>query len=327
MRSIENIIGSNHGETINGNEQANILVGRGGNDNLNGGAGNDAYNYFGSFGVAFGNDRISDASGTDEIVVNSFSEILGAQQQGNDLLLTLTGGTIRIVNHFAGQQVENIVDANHNSMVLATGLTGGNAPGIIASGDRGDTLDGKGGDDFLFGNGGNDTLLGGDGNDRLDGGAGNDDLNGGTGDDVLTGGPGNDILTGGPGRDVFVFAPITTVADNHGSDSQPAGADQRMFDFNAFDFSRLDGKGFGSGNDVITDFVAGQDHIDLSAFHTSFDALVDHDKDWAGREGHDDHDGPVILGTEGHDTVLAFAGGGTVKIEGVTNLHASDFVF
>jgi Ca2+-binding RTX toxin-like protein len=320
LREIEDVIGSNHDETINGNENANGLTGRGGNDNLNGGAGGDVYFYIGATGLPFGNDQIFDDSGTDAIVVNSFSDILGAQHVGNDLLLTLTGGTIRIVDHFGTHPVENIFDANGNSMVLANGLTGGNAPGIIAGGNGAETLDGRGGDDFLFGNGGNDILLGGDGNDLLDGGAGKDVLNGGNGDDVLIGGPGNDTLIGGPGRDVFLFAPTTTAGNGHDSDSQFLSASQ-----DTFDFSQLDSKSTGLGNDVITDFVVGQDHIDLRAFHTNFDALVDHDNNGARGGEHDD--GPVTLKTEGHDTVLAFADGGTVRIEGVTHLHTSDFVF
>jgi Ca2+-binding RTX toxin-like protein len=236
LRGIADVIGSNHDETINGNENSNGLTGRGGNDNLNGGAGGDVYFYLGSAGVAFGNDRIFDDSGTDAIVVNSFSDIVGAPQHvGDDLLITLTGGTIRILEHFAGHQVENIFDANGNSMVLATGLIGGNAPGIIAGGNGGETLDGKGGDDFLFGNRGNDILLGGDGNDRLDGGAGSD---------ILDGGTGNDILTGGHGRDTFVFAPMVQ-------------------------------NGLAPGNDVVTDFKQGRDLIDLTAFNTTFRALDD----------------------------------------------------
>jgi Ca2+-binding RTX toxin-like protein len=174
LRDIAFVIGSNRAETINGNEQDNALAGRGGDDNLNGGAGNDIYNYQGSFGVAFGNDRIFDDSGTDSIRVDSFSDILNAQRTGNDLILTLANGTIQIVDHFGTHQVENIVDANGNSMVLATGLIGGNLPGIIAGGDGGETLDGKGGDDFLFGGKGNDRLIGGDGNDQLTGGKGHD---------------------------------------------------------------------------------------------------------------------------------------------------------
>ncbi len=188
LRDIEDVFGSNHNETINGNEQDNFLAGRGGNDNLNGGAGNDIYSYIGSFGVAFGNDRIFDDSGTDAITVNSFSDILGAQHVGNDLILTLTGGTIQIIDHFAGHQVENVFDANNNFMVLATGLIGGNLPGIIAGGNGGETLDGRGGDDFLFGGNGSDRLIGGDGNDRLTGGNGQDTF-------VFGPGFGHDVIT------------------------------------------------------------------------------------------------------------------------------------
>jgi RTX calcium-binding nonapeptide repeat (4 copies) len=59
-------------------------------------------------------------------------------------------------------------------MVLATGLIGGSAPGIITGTNGNDLLDGKGGDDILFGGKGDDRLIGGDGNDRLTGGKGND---------------------------------------------------------------------------------------------------------------------------------------------------------
>jgi Ca2+-binding RTX toxin-like protein len=220
LRGIENVIGSNHNETINGNEQDNALIGRGGDDNLNGGAGNDTYNYIGSFGVAFGNDRISDASGTDAIMVDSFVTV-GAQHDGNDLILTLPGGTIRIVNHFAGQQVENIVDANHNSMVLATGTTGGNSPGIIAAGNGGETLDGKGGDDFLFGGNGSDRLIGGDGNDRL---------------------------TGGNGQDTFVFGP----GFGHDTITDFTPADRIEFDGGLFqNFQAVQAASQQVGNDTV----------------------------------------------------------------------------
>ncbi|MDE0283312.1 MAG: pre-peptidase C-terminal domain-containing protein [Gammaproteobacteria bacterium] len=56
-----------------------------------------------------------------------------------------------------------------------------------------------------------------------------DELSGGPGADLLDGGGGNDRLSGGEGADVFVFAPW-------------------------------------NGNDLVTDFVAGEDKIDLSAF-------------------------------------------------------------
>jgi Ca2+-binding RTX toxin-like protein len=193
LRSIENVVGSNHDETINGNEQANFLDGRGGNDTLNGGDGGDTYYYADE--QNFGNDTIFDSSGVDAIIVTNFSDVIGAQHVGDDLILTVAfdgtttiAGTIRIVDHFNGHQVEDIFDAQGNEMVLATGLTGGNAPGIIAGGNGGETLDGKGGDDFLFGGNGADRLIGGDGNDRLTGGNGQDTF-------VFAAGFGHDTIT------------------------------------------------------------------------------------------------------------------------------------
>jgi Ca2+-binding RTX toxin-like protein len=185
-----NFTGTGNGvaNLIQGNAGSDDLIGLGGDDELDGGANNDVYDYRGSFGLAFGNDRISDASGTDAIAVNSFSDVQASQQVGNDLLLTLPGGTVRIVDHFNGHAVENIMDANGNSMVLATGLTGGPVPGIITGTNGNDVLDGKGGDDFLFGGNGNDHLIGGDGNDRLTGGKGNDTF-------VFAAGFGHDVVT------------------------------------------------------------------------------------------------------------------------------------
>lgn len=102
-----------------------------------------------------------------------------------------------------------------------------------------DTLFGYGGTDVVIGLGGNDLIshsvgadiyLGGGGSDTLLGGGGADNLRGGAGADWLTGGSGRDLLTGGAGADTFV---IKTV----------------------------------SGIDIVTDFTAGTDHIDLTALH------------------------------------------------------------
>lgn len=69
-----------------------------------------------------------------------------------------------------------------------------------------------------------DTLTGNDGNDTINAGAGKDIVKGGAGDDSLAGGTGQDTLTGGDGEDIFVYAS-------------------------------------GDGNDVITDYIAGEDKI------------------------------------------------------------------
>ena len=75
--------------------------------------------------------------------------------------------------------------------------------------------------------------MGGDGNDTLDGGEGDDTLEGGAGADRLIGGLGADRLTGGADNDVFVY----TAVGQSGTTN--------------------------TTRDVITDFVSGQDKIDV----------------------------------------------------------------
>ncbi|MBF9060352.1 hypothetical protein HKCCSP123_14300, partial [Rhodobacterales bacterium HKCCSP123] len=75
------------------------------------------------------------------------------------------------------------------------------------------------------------------GNDTLRGGAENDRLFGGAGSDILEGGAGDDTLFGALDTDTFVF-------------------------------------GTGHGTDVIRDFDANGETIDLTALGTTFAALV-----------------------------------------------------
>lgn len=96
-----------------------------------------------------------------------------------------------------------------------------------------DTLRGQSGNDTLAGNAGDDTLEGGSGNDALAGGTGKDLLSGGAGDDRLTGGAGADQLSGGSGADTFRFTSSTDSLSD--------------------------------ASDLITDFSAGRDLIDVSA--------------------------------------------------------------
>ena len=129
------------------------------------------------------------------MLINSFNDILPGfngittGRDGNDLVVVLTTGTFRIVDHFNGHQIETIVASDTGqSMVLANGLIGGNGNGIIAGTHKGETLDGRGGDDFLFAGNGPDRVIGGDGNDRLNGGGGPDTF-------VFGPGFGHDVVT------------------------------------------------------------------------------------------------------------------------------------
>jgi T1SS-143 domain-containing protein len=86
------------------------------------------------------------------------------------------------------------------------------------------------------------TQQGTSGNNVLNGGSGNDILIGMGGNDVLSGGGGNDVLVGGAGKDTLTGG---------------AGSDTIYFDASAFDAA-----------DQITDYVVGQDSIDLSDLFT-----------------------------------------------------------
>ena len=113
-------------------------------------------------------------------------------------------------------------------------ITGSGGDDLLDGGASGDVLSGRSGADTLAGQAGNDRLHGEQGDDSLLGGSGNDRLTGGGGDDTLQGGGGRDTLKGGSGADVFVFQSAAESPDNA----------------NAV---------------LVSDFVPGQDQIDLSA--------------------------------------------------------------
>jgi serralysin len=303
LQGIENLNGTNfvdvlrgdgNANVINGGEQNDNLGGRGGNDTLNGGPGDDTYEF-----IESGSDRFFDQIGTDKIIISDINRVTGAARVGDDLIIKFSTSSFRIIDHFAGHPIENLLDATHG-VVLATSTVGGNASGIIAGTDRNNLLDGRGGDDLLYGNEGNDDLLGGAGNDLIDGGAGNDVLNGESGDDTMI---------GGPGRDTFVFAPTSADGGACGNDL--------VADF-ASGLARLGAQGRPGES-----FDPKGDVIDLTAFHTSFRA-VDTNRD--GVLGGGDGDGHISVQIDGNDTVLSFAEG-SIRIADIVNLHVNDFLF
>ncbi len=128
--------------------------------------------------------------------------------------------------------VSNLVPGdtgNRYVFVADTGNTSGginNPPNVINGTPGNDNLTGTPGNDTINGLAGDDVLTGLRGNDVLNGGDGNDYLFGGKGYDTLNGGLGNDTLVGGAGNDVFVL-------------------------------------GAGLGVDTISDFIKGQDTVQL----------------------------------------------------------------
>lgn len=108
-------------------------------------------------------------------------------------------------------------------------------------------INGTGADDQLQGTSGADQIKGNAGNDMLLGLAGNDDLDGGVGNDTMDGGAGNDLLSGGKGADLFIssFGDILVSIPPEGTTE----AHIHLF----------------LGDDVISDFELGTDHLQMLA--------------------------------------------------------------
>lgn len=171
---IENVIGSDFADRINGNGGPNELSGLGGNDTLaglggadilRGGADNDTY-----------------------IVYSQGVTVIEEQNQGIDTVKSSVTYTLT-------PNVENLI------------LTG--AASASGTGNNGaNTITGNFGKNVLSGHGGADTISGGYGKDTLKGEAGKDKLSSGDGADTLIGGLARDVMTGGAGKDTFQFDSI-----------------------------------------------------------------------------------------------------------------------
>ncbi|MDA7429601.1 beta-propeller fold lactonase family protein [Primorskyibacter aestuariivivens] len=229
--------GSGH-DTLWGGLGGDTLEGGTGNDVLGGGAGGDVISGGGgadSLGGAGGHDQIWGGADDDLLRGGLGNDTLGAGD-GND---TMTSGV--------GHDVLG-AGAGHDVIWSGTGndtASGGDGNDVIGGGDGDDVLAAGFGNDAIGGGAGNDSLSGGGGRDTLSGGTGHDLLSGGTGSDLLSGGAGNDRLSGGKGHD--------TLAGGDGADT---------FVFNAL-----------AGDDRITDFEQGIDHIQINTPGLAFAAL------------------------------------------------------
>ncbi|MBY0322259.1 MAG: VCBS domain-containing protein [Reyranella sp.] len=193
LAGIENVNGSNLGDTITGDGNANTLFGfagndtlsgSGGNDNIYGGGGNDTVN-----GDA-GNDWLRGDSGNDAINGGADVDYVDYSDWGGDPAGTGTQGVT--VNLATGTATDNW--GNTDTLSNIENVNGSNLADTI-TGDGGvNSFNGNGGNDQLFGGGGNDSLFGGGGNDTLKGEAGNDYLRGESGNDTIDGGADTDTV-------------------------------------------------------------------------------------------------------------------------------------
>jgi Ca2+-binding RTX toxin-like protein len=181
----DNLVGGNGSDTLAGGAGVDILLGEAGDDVLSGGAGSDSL--VGGFGAdsylyhqGDGHDEIYDygsagADQADRIVFGPGINLsdLTFSSWGNDLDLSLPGGSITINRHFesSNYSVERLEFADGSVIGLMDVQFGG---GVMIGGVE---------DSILVGGYGNDILNGGAGNDWLDGAAGSDTMAGGSGDD------------------------------------------------------------------------------------------------------------------------------------------------
>jgi Ca2+-binding RTX toxin-like protein len=285
-------VGNDLDNSIDGNAGSNLLIGGAGSDLISGHDGIDAL-----FGES-GDDTLLGGDGIDYLVGGSGGDTLNGEtsadalygEDGNDLLI---GGSDFATDILVGGDGDDLLDG-------ASGL-----------GDY-DLMDGGAGDDsyrvdtpddltFEAADGGIDTIyagitgagfylyantenlvledetpfgVGNELDNRLTGSAATNWLLGGAGDDWLNGMAGNDVLFGEAGADIFAF-------DD------------------------------GTGSDVIGDFEAGTDSIDLSSFgFADFEALS------------------AAFVENGGTTAILLGEGDMIVLNGVTNaqLTATDFI-
>ena len=312
-------VGNELANTITGNEGANLLIAGAGDDMVYGGHGGDsifgeagADKLFGEFGIDYivggdGNDIIYGGADADALYGGAGDDYLYADDDPNEVQLGVHTGGLSDIADTGSSPLEG-------SYFVTDILVGGDGNDVL-HGDSGhgdyDRMDGGAGNDayyvdtpadltFEAANGGIDTVyanivgagyylyanvenlvlqgntpygVGNELNNHLTGNANPNYLLGGAGDDVLDGKGGGDVLFGEAGADTFVFE-------------------------------------HGTGGDVIGDFQAGTDKIDLSAI------------------GYTWQDVQNSLHENAGNTAIDLGGGDLIVLNGVTiaQLHAGDFI-
>ena len=178
-RDVENLDGSDSGDTLSGSAAANAIAGGGGTDTLNGLGGNDTLDP----GAGAG-DVTDGGTGIDGAYKRpSVTPCLGYCPPVG-VTVSLDG----VANDGPAGEADNVkttVENLYGSPVDDT-LTGSNTTANV--------LMGYGGNDVLDGLGGNDTIVGGAGADQLTGNGGNDDIDAvdGAADTLISCGAGTD---------------------------------------------------------------------------------------------------------------------------------------
>lgn len=240
-----------------------------------------------------GNDIVNARDGNDTVWAGSGHDVVRGGL-GNDTVFGNQGN-----DRLIGQGgVDRLVGQSGNDI-----LSGGSGDDVLIGGGGSDRVYGGAGNDILNGGSAADILRGGGDNDTLIGGSGNDNLAGGSGDDILQGGAGRDILAGGAGADQFIFKAV--------SESRVGGTKR----------------------DVVTDFVQGEDVIDVSAIDATSQPL-DQAFTFIGESAFSGTEGELrfVKNTTSGVTIVSadIDGDGSadfqVQLTGIFDLNQTDFI-
>ncbi len=293
---IQNIVGSDSGDQLQGDDNANHIAGGGGNDILlasgggdsyDGGDGFDIVDYSGATAGVVANLQVGNAgtsgatggTGGADGGVPQDPPATGPTSQEVDYRDTVVGGSDN--DSLVGDAFNNVIRGKEGNDTL----TGGRGLDQLGGGSGNDRLYGDDGGDIAFGGAGLDFVDGGTGDDELYGGSGNDTVHGRQGNDILYGGDGNDKLYGQEGHDIiYAGAGDDTVYAATGDDTIAGGEGSDVL-FGGEGYDSIKG---GAGNDSIygggqadvifgdegNDFLSGTDHNDTLSDGTGNDTVV-----------------------------------------------------
>ena len=304
LTDFDNVVGSDHDDTLHGNDGANELRGGSGEDALTGGLGNDTL-------VGGDGDDVYDEgdadSGSDHVggndTIDAGSDTVDYSARTVAVVVTTTNAIGDGQDANGNEVAEEDDDADVENVWGGAGddtITGDAGPNIIAgNGGAADTLDGAAGSDTLEYSAGTarvrvnlsaGTASGGDA--EGDTFANFENVNGGSGNDSLTGDNDANALSGGAGNDKFV--------GRGGDDDIDGGRGKDRVDYSASASDVVVNlkKRVGAGITEGTDTLSRLENIKGTLFN---DTLVGNDA------------ANLIIAGDGNDIIKALGGNDKLK--------------
>ena len=292
IHGVENVFGSQAGDDIKGDGEANTIVGNGGDDEIDGGDGDDVF-------VATlddGDDQFLGGTGVDTVDYSAAKKSITADLAAGTIEGEDTGSdTVHgIENVYGSQAGDDIIGDGEANMIVGNGgddnIDGGDGDDVFVA-----TL--NDGDDEYHGGSGVDTIdysaakqsitvdLGAGTADGLDIGRdvieGIENVYGGCNDDTIIAGDEVNVFHGGEGNDIFVFP--TTVAAGYGRGSRDKIMDFEVGDRINFDdisreFNDLFGDALKDGGIKKFELIANDDTFDRAGqVRIKYEFFDDHD--------------------------------------------------